>query len=132
VWTVRISDNAGGDDGHIKEVGLAITVNLPQIDPADNCGEVDVTFTDTESGDPCEGLVVTRHWVATDGSGNTAACDQHITVTPLVLDSVACPPAFIGHCGDSSDPEFRINRQWNESQMKTMCVTSSLDTGINH
>jgi hypothetical protein len=50
--------------------------------------------------------VVTRHWVATDGSGNTAACDQHITVTPLVLDSVACPPAFIGHCGDSSDPEF--------------------------
>ncbi len=105
LWTVRISDNAAGDDGHVKEVGLAITVNLPQVDPMDNCGEVDVTYTDTESGDPCEGLIVTRHWVATDGSGNTATCDQNITVIPLVLDSVACPPAYVGHCGDSSDPD---------------------------
>ena len=105
LWTVRISDNAAGDDGHIREVGLAITVNLPQVDPMDNCGEVDVTYTDTESGDPCEGLIVTRHWVATDGSGNTAACDQNITVTPLELDSVTCPPAYVGSCGDSSDPD---------------------------
>ena len=104
LWKVRISDNAAGDDGHIKEVGLAITVNLPQVDPTDNCGNVTVTYTDTQSGDPCEGLIVTRHWVATDGSGNTAACDQHITVQPLVLDSVVCPPAYIGHCGESSDP----------------------------
>ncbi|HJW27702.1 MAG TPA: hypothetical protein VJ508_00455, partial [Saprospiraceae bacterium] len=40
----------------------------------------------------------------TDQSGNTAACDQNITVTPLVLDSVVCPLAVIGHCGESSDP----------------------------
>src|SRR6185369_1109696 len=43
VWKVEISDNSAGDDGHVKEVGLAITVNLPQIDPSDNCGEVEVT-----------------------------------------------------------------------------------------
>ena len=105
VWKLRISDSFNGDDGHVREVGLHIYVNLPQVDPADNCGDVDVTYTDTESGDPCEGLVVTRHWVVTDNSGNTAACDQHVTVQPLVLDSVACPPAYVGHCGDSSDPE---------------------------
>jgi subtilisin-like proprotein convertase family protein len=104
IWKVIISDIAALDDGHIREVGLSILVNLPQVVPTDNCGEVDLTFTDTESGDPCEGLIVTRHWVATDGSGNTAACDQLITVTPLVLDSVDCPPDFIGHCGDSTDP----------------------------
>ena len=106
IWKVRISDDFNADDGHIREVGLYIYVNLPQVDPADNCGDVDVTYTDTESGDPCEGLVVTRHWVATDNSGNTAACDQNITVQPLVLDSVVCPPAYVGHCGESSDPDY--------------------------
>jgi len=106
VWIVRIADIFNADDGHIREVGLSLLINLPQEDPSDNCGEVDLTYTDTESGDPCEGLVITRHWVATDGSGNSAECDQNITVVPLVLDSIVCPPAYIGHCGDSSDPDF--------------------------
>ncbi len=101
IWKVKIADNAVGDDGHIREVGVSINVNLPQVDPADNCGEVEITYTDTQSGDPCEAVIVTRHWVVTDGSGNTAACDQIITVNPLVLDSVDCPPAYIGHCGES-------------------------------
>ncbi len=105
VWKVTISDNAGGDDGHVREVGLFVLVNLPQVDPADNCGEVELSYTDTESGDPCEGLLVTRHWVVTDESGNTAECDQNITVLPLVLDSIVCPPAYVGSCGDSSDPD---------------------------
>ncbi|MBK9984541.1 MAG: hypothetical protein IPP15_19615 [Saprospiraceae bacterium] len=104
IWKVKISDNAAGDDGHIRAVGVFINVNLPQLDPADNCGDVDLTYTDTESGDPCEGLLITRHWVATDQSGNTAACDQVITVLPLVLDSVDCPAAYVGHCGESTDP----------------------------
>ncbi|HZV69186.1 MAG TPA: hypothetical protein VFG10_06560, partial [Saprospiraceae bacterium] len=104
IWQVIISDNAAGDDGHIREVGVFINVNLPAVDPADNCGDVDLTFTDTESGDPCEGLTITRHWVATDESGNTAACDQIITILPLVLDSVDCPAAFVGQCGESTDP----------------------------
>ncbi len=104
IWKVRIADNAVGDDGHIREVGVFINVNLPQVDPADNCGEVETTFTDTQSGDPCDAVTITRHWVATDQSGNTAACDQIITVLPLVLDSVDCPPAYVGHCGESTLP----------------------------
>jgi subtilisin-like proprotein convertase family protein len=106
VWQIRISDSFQGDDGLIMKVGLQIDVDLPAIVPADNCGEVTTTVTDTESGDPCEGLLVTRHWVVTDESGNTAACDQNVTVLPLVLDSVDCPPAYVGHCGDSSDPDI--------------------------
>ena len=42
--------------------------------------------------------------MATDESGNTAACDQVITILPLVLDSVDCPAAFVGQCGESTDP----------------------------
>lgn len=109
IWHVTISDNVLSDDGIIQIVGLAILVDLPQADPTDNCGEVTTTFTDTQSGDPCEGLIITRHWVATDESGNTAACDQNITVLPLVLDSVDCPLAVIGHCGQSSDPHDIAN-----------------------
>nr|MDQ3016115.1 HYR domain-containing protein [Bacteroidota bacterium] len=106
VWIVRIFDDFPVlDGGHILSVGLSITVNLPAVEPADNCGEVDLTFTDTETGDPCEGLIIVRHYVATDESGNTAACDQNITVLPLVLDSVTCPPAFVGSCGDDISPE---------------------------
>ena len=106
VWKVRIVDGFAGDDGTIREVGLYINVNLPQVDPTDNCGEVELSYTDTESGDPCEGgLIVTRHWVATDESGNTSECDQVVTVEPLVLDSVVCPPAYVGSCGESSHPD---------------------------
>jgi subtilisin-like proprotein convertase family protein len=107
IWTVRVFDDFPVlDGGTILNVGLSILVNVPAVDPADNCGEVELTFTDTESGDPCDGLLVTRHWVVTDESGNTAECDQNITVLPLVLDSIACPPAYVGACGDSSDPDF--------------------------
>jgi hypothetical protein len=105
-WQVRLTDVGTFSPGVIEEVGLELLIDAPQILPADNCGDIDLTYTDTESGDPCEGLVVTRHWVVTDGSGNTAACDQNITVTPLVLDSVTCPPAYVGHCGESSHPDF--------------------------
>ncbi len=105
IWKVRFTDAVLGNDGIIREVGLFINVNLPQVDPADNCGEVEVTYTDTESGDPCDGLIVTRNWVVTDGSGNTAECDQNITVEPLVLDSIVCPPAYVGSCGDDLHPD---------------------------
>ena len=93
---------------------MFLYLHVEGIPPSDNCGDIDLTYTDTQSGDPCEGLMINRHWIVTDGSGNTAACDQVITVNPLVLDSVVCPPAYIGHCGDSSDPaEYRMaNSQW--------------------
>ncbi|MGB4847756.1 MAG: HYR domain-containing protein, partial [Saprospiraceae bacterium] len=104
IWKVKISDIAAGDDGHVRAVGVFINVNLPPVAPTDNCGDVDLTYTDSQTGDPCEGLLVTRHWIATDQSGNTSACDQLITVLPLVLDSVDCPAAYVGHCGESTDP----------------------------
>ena len=103
VWTVRLEDFVGGDMGTIFEVGLAVEVDLPAVDPTDNCGEVELSFTDDEFGDPCEGLTIIRHWTATDESGNTATCDQTITVLPLVIDSVQCPPAYVGSCQEGDE-----------------------------
>ena len=71
----------------------------------DACGDVELTYTESTSGDACDIQVVTRTWTATDESGNTSTCVQHITVTPLTLDQVAFPPAYVGLCGESADPE---------------------------
>jgi hypothetical protein len=58
---------------------------------SDACGEVTLTYSDTESGDACEDLQRIRTWTATDGSGNTATCIQTITIIPLTLDNVDFP-----------------------------------------
>jgi hypothetical protein len=58
----------------------------------DNCGgEVTLTFVDGEvSGDGCLSSF-TRTWTATDESGNTASCDQVITIVDDVAPELIMP-----------------------------------------
>ncbi len=106
IWTVRVFDDFPVlDGGNILNVGISILVDLPAIEPTDNCGDVTTTFTDEFGGDPCEGAFIIRHWVVTDESGNTATCDQTITILPLEIDSVVCPVPYVGSCGDDIDPD---------------------------
>ena len=82
-WTVRVSDSFPADDGVIEEVGLAVTVNLPAIVPADNCGAVTTSFVDTRQNGSCAlgyAEKIFRKWTATDAGGRTATCVQEITV----------------------------------------------------
>jgi hypothetical protein len=46
----------------------------------DDCSEVTVTFEDEIGQDGCSGGII-RHWIATDGCGNTASVDQVISVS---------------------------------------------------
>jgi len=74
------------------------TSTTPEI--TDNCGVFSLTFSDSEIVNGCPGFnAILRHWVVTDSSGNTGACDQIISFLPASLDSVQCPPAFVGSCG---------------------------------
>ncbi len=92
-WRIRITDNFPADDGVIEEVGLAITVNVPQVDPADNCGPVTTKVTDSFVPGNCAGpsAVVTRTWTVTDASGNSATCNQKVTFKRPKLDDVLVP-----------------------------------------
>ena len=72
----------------------------------DACGDVELTYTDSESGDACTEQILTRTWTATDGSGNTATCAQNITIVPLTLDNIEFPAAYVGVCGESALPDY--------------------------
>ena len=107
-WTLVITDQVGGDGGTLNFASLDVEYYLavPSAPFAsDACGEVELTYTDSESGDACEELTLTRTWTATDGSGNTATCIQNITITPLTLGNIDFPEAYVGVCGESILPD---------------------------
>ncbi|MEL6923863.1 MAG: T9SS type A sorting domain-containing protein, partial [Bacteroidota bacterium] len=69
-----------------------------QVEAADNCSSISVTFEDVrESGDCNGGYSVTRVWTATDQSGNSATASQVFTIT-----KDETPPLFSFVPGDQS------------------------------
>jgi len=98
IWRVVVRDNFAGDDGVIEEVGLEVTVNLPQVDPTDNCTITSLTYFDTEVPGACGGptKVVTRTWRAVDQSGNISTCAQTINFIRPTLDDVELPADYDG------------------------------------
>ncbi|HEY3028293.1 MAG TPA: DNA/RNA non-specific endonuclease, partial [Pyrinomonadaceae bacterium] len=71
----------------------------------DNCSGVTVTFTDTVTpGSSIADFTITRHWVATDGCGNSSSCDQVITVRDTTPPTITCPADATVSCDASSDP----------------------------
>ena len=64
-----------------------------QGDATDNCGVVRVTYIDVASG-TCP-LVITRTWTIYDAAGNSASCDQIITVGETEPPVVDCPSDII-------------------------------------
>ncbi|RLA19607.1 MAG: hypothetical protein DRQ56_05050, partial [Gammaproteobacteria bacterium] len=106
-WTLQITDDTGGDGGTLNIAGVDVEyfVPLPYAPIVhDGCGEVDYEYTDEVSGDDCTAIVIERTWTVTDPSGNSSTCIQTITITPLDLDDLEMPEAYIGECGGSTDP----------------------------
>ena len=69
----------------------------------DNCGSVTVTFDDSDPSGDCP-QTVTRTWTATDECGNSASCDQTITIDDDEPPTITCPPDVTVECNDSTDP----------------------------
>ncbi|WP_272023594.1 beta strand repeat-containing protein, partial [Olleya namhaensis] len=58
----------------------------PTLTATDNCGDADVTFSETTTGDICTGTItITRTWTATDECNLTTEHIQTLTVTQPVL-----------------------------------------------
>jgi predicted acyltransferase (DUF342 family) len=51
---------------------------------SDACGNATISFSDLVSGSCPAGQTITRTWTATDECGNTASCEQTITVSPAL------------------------------------------------
>ncbi len=107
IWQLRITDQANGDGGTLNLVKLDVLyMESGPFAPvaSDACGDVNLTYTDAVSGDPCEAQTLTRNWTATDNSGNTSTCVQILTIVPLQLEDVVFPHAYVGQCGESDSP----------------------------
>ncbi|MCB9339844.1 MAG: HYR domain-containing protein [Lewinellaceae bacterium] len=94
VWQIRIWDDFPVlDGGTIFKVGLQVTVDLPAIPSLDNCSGVSLDYVDNVSNGACGGpsQTIIRQWTATDGSGNTATCQQEITLERPTLGDVDAP-----------------------------------------
>ena len=81
--------------------------NLPEpsiVEAIDNCGSVDITYSQTETPGDCEGkFTVTREWIATDSCGNTNAHTQTINVSCEVIIYNA-----VSTFNDGNDNFFKI------------------------
>ncbi|HWO57414.1 MAG TPA: T9SS type A sorting domain-containing protein [bacterium] len=72
----------------------------------DNCDpNPAVTFTDAMAPGACpQSYTITRTWTAADACGNTASCDQMLTVVDDVAPAIVCPADATVECGQPTDP----------------------------
>lgn len=108
----------------------------------DNCSIASPTYTDVNNFNGCGGYTgtITRTWKVTDPSGNTATCNQIITLkdntpptfnAPLPIDlTINCqntvPPAPTVSATDNCSASVTINL--NTSTMQGTCVSGSTIT----
>ncbi|WP_299381255.1 Ig-like domain-containing protein, partial [uncultured Lacinutrix sp.] len=110
--------------------------SVPNINASDDCGNVTVTFNETESGDICTGSYnITRTWVATDDCNLTTTHIQVLTVTQPVLGATISSQTN-SLCG-SSDASATVTPtggtapytyQWNDSSSQTTATASNLES----
>ncbi len=83
------------------DTGMATTVDICGTPPA-------ITFSDvsTQGTAGCAqySYTITRTFTATDAVGNTAVCDQVITVEDTTAPMITCPMDVSGSCTDSTLP----------------------------
>uniref|UniRef100_UPI00263488A9 HYR-like domain-containing protein n=1 Tax=uncultured Psychroserpens sp. TaxID=255436 RepID=UPI00263488A9 len=70
----------------------------------DNCGNVDITFTDVTVTNCGDSKIITRTWTATDTCGNATSDTQTITVTDTVAPTLTLPSDVSVECTESTDP----------------------------
>ncbi len=66
----------------------------------DNCdGSPTITYSDVTGAG-----TITRTWTATDACGNSASCDQVITIEDTTPPAITCPADITVECDESTDP----------------------------
>ena len=72
----------------------------------DNCDlSPGITYTDSETPGTCaQEKTIARTWTAADDDGNSAQCQQIITVVDTTPPAITCPADVIVECDESTDP----------------------------
>ncbi len=69
----------------------------------DNCGSTTLSYTDQAEVHMCDGefsRIITRTWVATDASGHSVTCDEHIYLRRGTIDQFHLPGDTTIYCGN--------------------------------
>ena len=106
-------------------------VNTGTASASDNC-DTDVTITPndvTAAGSCPEASVITRTWTAVDNCGNSAPCDQTITLIDSIPPNINCPASLTIECTDSADPAD-LGQATASDNCDTDVPTSSSDANI--
>ena len=104
VWSLFVSDNAGGDTGNLHEWTLEIdyttTGGTGIASATDNCNVASITESDGTMSDLCGDTgEFTRLWTATDDCDNTHTCEQTITIEDTTGPDITCPADVTVECG---------------------------------
>ncbi|TVR79623.1 MAG: HYR domain-containing protein, partial [Saprospirales bacterium] len=102
-WTVELEHIIFFENGFVNTAGLILEVDADPIDPSDNCGDVDVSFTEVVTPGTCSDDFATRiirSWVVVDASGNSADCQQVITINRSDLEEFEFPGTVELDCAD--------------------------------
>jgi hypothetical protein len=90
-----------------------LSANTGTATATDNCapvGNIAITYTDASTQNPGTANIahynytITRTWKATDVAGNTATCNQTITVQDVTAPVITCPAATTISCEASQLP----------------------------
>ncbi len=109
-WTLTVYDLSavGGGTGLGSVVSAEIQITSTYDDKgiivSDNCDDdIQLDWDDTDNtGCSEDGFgTITRVWTATDDYGNTATCEQTITLTKPALTDIDCPLSYNGLAGQN-------------------------------
>ncbi|HZV71158.1 MAG TPA: HYR domain-containing protein [Saprospiraceae bacterium] len=84
-------------------VVIPIGGNQYSVAGIDNCGLTTLSYTDQVEVHMCEGeftQIITRTWVATDESGHSVTCDEHIYLLRGTIDDFQFPNDTTIYCGN--------------------------------
>lgn len=109
IRTYTVIDNTPPTISCPANISVPDLASVPPCNPSsasgsDNCGSVTISCSDGPLvGGPCGGTI-TRTYVASDQCGNTASCDQIITVLGSAPPTIVCPAGFAVECLEDVPP----------------------------
>jgi hypothetical protein len=117
-------------EGNETSFSYECTESIPVIEPSatDECGDVTLTYVDSDaSGNTCQS-VFSRVWTATDACGNPSTFTQVITILDTVAPVISGEPEVSRPCDDYAGIYVTANDAC--SDVESITFTESFVSGV--